>query len=230
VVISNAEMLIRMGVAASLGGAIGYERQRSGRPAGLRTHLIVSLASATFMLVSTQFIYFQKYGKDDLVEVDTSRIAASVVSGVGFLGAGVVLRNGLGVQGITTAASLWLSAALGLASGGGMYEVAVASTAVALFALVVLRRLTKGKEIHQFPRRLVVMLKDDGTARQSLLGRLASSGVTVADEDYDLNVRRGRSRLVLDVRLLATSELDKLVALLSAMQEVRRVKVQRPSG
>lgn len=97
VVISNTEMLIRLGVASGLGGAIGYERQRSGRPAGLRTHLIVSLASATFMLVSTQFIYFQKYGKDDLVEVDTSRIAASVVSGVGFLGAGVLMRNGLGV-------------------------------------------------------------------------------------------------------------------------------------
>jgi putative Mg2+ transporter-C (MgtC) family protein len=222
-------MLVRLGVAAGLGGAIGYERQRSGRPAGLRTHLIVSLASATFMLVSTQFIYFQKYGKEDLVEVDTSRIAASVVTGVGFLGAGVVLRNRLGVQGITTAASLWLSAALGLASGGGMYEVAVASTAVALFALVVLRRLIKGREIHQFPRRVVVMLKDDGTARQSLLARLVAFGVTVADEDYDLDVRRGRSRLVLDVRLLAVTELDRLVLLLSGMQEVRRVKVQRPS-
>ena len=229
-VISNAEMLVRLGIAASLGAAIGYERQRSGRPAGLRTHLIVSLASATFMLVSTQFIYFQKYGKGDLVEVDTSRIAASVVSGVGFLGAGVVLRNGLGGQGITTAASLWLSAALGLASGGGMYEVAVASTAVALFALVVLRRLIKGKEIHQFPRRVVVLLKDDGKARQALLERLATSGVTVADEDYDLNVRQGRSRLVLDVRLLAAKEVDRLVTILSEMQEVRRVKVQRPSG
>ncbi len=228
-VICHAEMFLRMGVAAGLGGAIGYERQRSGRPAGLRTHLIVSLASATFMLVSTQFIYFQKYGKDDLVEVDTSRIAASVVSGVGFLGAGVVVRNGLGVQGITTAASLWLSAALGLASGGGMYEVAVASTAVALFALVVLRRFTKGREVHQFQRRVVVTLKDDGTARQTFIERLASSGVTIVDEDYDLNVRRGRSRMILDVRLLAALELDRLLALLSNIQEVRRVKVERPS-
>jgi putative Mg2+ transporter-C (MgtC) family protein len=181
------------------------------------------------MLVSTQFIYFQKYGKDDLVEVDTSRIAASVVSGVGFLGAGVVVRNGLGVQGITTAASLWLSAALGLASGGGMYEVAVASTAVALFALVVLRRFTKGREVHQFQRRVVVTLKDDGTARQTFIERLASSGVTIVDEDYDLNVRRGRSRMILDVRLLAALELDRLLALLSNIQEVRRVKVERPS-
>jgi len=68
----------------------------------------VSLASATFMIVSTQFVYFQHYGKDDLIAVDTSRIAASVVSGVGFLGAGAILRVGISVQGLTTAASLWL--------------------------------------------------------------------------------------------------------------------------
>jgi len=229
VVISHLDMFLRMGVAAGLGGAIGYERQRSGRPAGLRTHLIVSLASATFMLVSTQFVYFQTYSKDDLVVVDTSRIAASVVSGVGFLGAGVLLRNGLGVQGITTAASLWLSAALGLAAGGGMYEVAGASAGTTLFALVVLRRL-KGPEFYRFPRRVVVVLKDDGRARQVVIERLAAAGVKVADEDYDLNVRRGRSRLVLDVRLLAATELDRMVTLLAGMPEVRRVKVQRPSG
>ena len=75
------EMLLRMGTGMVLGAAIGYERERTGHPAGLRTHLLVSLASATFMLVSTQFVYFQSYGKDDLIAVDTSRIAASVVSG-----------------------------------------------------------------------------------------------------------------------------------------------------
>ncbi|WP_088254411.1 MgtC/SapB family protein [Fimbriiglobus ruber] len=143
-VISHLDMFLRMGAAAGLGAAIGFERQWIGRPAGTRTHLIVALASATFMLVSTQFVFFQTYGKDDLVIVDTSRIAASVVSGVGFLGAGVLFRTGIGIQGITTAASLWLAAAIGLAAGGGMYELAVAATGTALFALIVLRRL-KGR-------------------------------------------------------------------------------------
>ena len=228
-VISHVDMFLRMATAASLGGIIGYERQWSGRPAGLRTHLIVALASATFMLVSTQFIYFQTYTKDDLVAVDTSRIAASVVSGVGFLGAGVLLRNGLGVQGITTAASLWLAAALGLAAGGGMYEVAAAAAAVALFALVVLRRL-KGRDRRSVPRRVAVVLKDDGKARQAVAEHLGAAGVTVIDEEYDLNVRRGRSRLVLDVRLLAADEVERLVRLLAEMPEVRRIKVQRPAS
>src|SRR5439155_7934576 len=104
----SLELLLRMGAGMVFGGLIGYERERTGHPAGLRTHLIVSLASATFMVVSTQFVYFQSYGKDDLIAVDTSRIAASVVSGVGFLGAGAILRTGISIQGLTTAASLWL--------------------------------------------------------------------------------------------------------------------------
>ena len=107
--------------APLLGGAIGYERDLHGRPAGLRTHAIVALASATFMVVSTRFVYFQHYGKDDLVAIDPSRIAASVVSGIGFLGAGAILREGITIRGLTTAAGLWLVAAIGMAAGGGMY-------------------------------------------------------------------------------------------------------------
>src|ERR1700691_2143054 len=127
-VIPTVEMLLRMGTGMILGAAIGYERERTGHPAGLRTHLLVALASATFMLVSTQFTYFQSYSKDDLIAVDTSRIAASVVTGIGFLGAGAILRTGISIQGLTTAASLWLVAAVGLAAGGGMYIVAAAAT------------------------------------------------------------------------------------------------------
>src|SRR2546428_13898337 len=119
--ITPFEMLLRMGISVVLGAAVGYERERTEHPAGLRTHLLVSLAAATFMLVSTQFVYFQHYTKEDLVAVDTSRIAASVVTGVGFLGAGAILRTGLSIQGLTTAASLWLVAAVGLAAGGGRF-------------------------------------------------------------------------------------------------------------
>src|ERR1041385_4742952 len=134
-------MLLRVGASVFLGAAIGYERERIGRAAGLRTHLLVSLASATFMLVSTQFVYYQHYTKDDFVAVDTSRIAASVVTGVGFLGAGAILRLGLSIQGLTTAASLWMVAAVGLAAGGGMYLVALTATLAALFCLTLLRRV-----------------------------------------------------------------------------------------
>ena len=101
---NGVELLTRLVVGTVLGAIIGYERRLHGRPAGLRTHLLVGLASTTFMLVSTQFVYFQHYGKNDLVTIDTSRIAASVVTGVGFLGGGAILRIGANVQGLTTAA------------------------------------------------------------------------------------------------------------------------------
>src|SRR5262249_49353971 len=88
----TADLLVRLGVGTALGGVIGYERDVHGRPAGFRTHLIVALASTLFTLVSTHFVYFQSYGRDDLVGVDPSRIAASVVTGIGFLGGGAILR------------------------------------------------------------------------------------------------------------------------------------------
>src|SRR5262249_41869401 len=92
------------------------------------------------MIVSTHFVYFQHYTRDDLVAVDTSRIAASVVTGIGFLDGGAILRTGLTIQGLTTAAGLWLVAAIGLSAGAGMYVVSVAATLIGVVALTLLRR------------------------------------------------------------------------------------------
>jgi putative Mg2+ transporter-C (MgtC) family protein len=226
-VITPVEMLLRMGTGVALGAAIGYERERTGRPAGLRTHLLVSLASATFMLVSTHFVYFQSYGKEDLVAVDTSRIAASVVTGVGFLGAGAILRTGIGVQGLTTAASLWLVAALGLAAGGGMYVVALAATLVALFGLTLLRRV-EGKRWRLFQRRVVVLAQGDGVSRQGVIEELRRVGAAVTDLDYDRDLRSNEARFKLTVRLPGEQALDQMLTRLEALPGVRRVKVQRP--
>src|SRR5262245_4955141 len=136
----NVELIVRIIVGTALGAIIGYERDIHGRPAGLRTHAIVALASSTFLVVSTHLAYFQGYHQGDFTEVDGSRIAASVVSGIGFLAGGAILRTGLTIQGLTTAAGLWLVAAIGLAAGGGMYAESVAATVVGITALTVLRR------------------------------------------------------------------------------------------
>src|SRR5580693_4745533 len=157
--VSHAELVGRIVVGTCLGGVIGYERDRHGRPVGLRTHLIVAMAAATFMVVSAQFVYFQRYGKDDMVNVDGSRIAASVVSGIGFLAGGSILRAGLTVQGITTAAGLWLVTAIGLCSGGGMYVEAVSVTAIGLVALTALRRF---EDKDDRVRRRILLVLDDG--------------------------------------------------------------------
>src|ERR1700685_3941219 len=193
-VIPTIEMLLRMGTGLGLGAAIGYERERTGHPAGLRTHLLVSLASATFMLVSSQFVYFQSYSKDDLIAVDTSRIAASVVSGVGFLGAGAILRNGISIQGLTTAASLWMVSAVGLAAGAGMYIVAVAAALASLFGLTILRQI-EGMRWHLCQRQVEITAQNASLSRTVVFEELRKMGITVTDIEYDHNIGENESRL-----------------------------------
>jgi len=132
-------VLLRLVVAGLLGGAIGMERELRERQAGLRTHLVVCVGSALFTIVSAYgFREFLVHG-GSLVRTDPTRIAAQIVSGIGFLGAGAIIRQGLSVRGLTTAASLWLVAAIGMASGAGYYSAARITTGLALLTLGPLR-------------------------------------------------------------------------------------------
>jgi putative Mg2+ transporter-C (MgtC) family protein len=132
-------VLLRLTVAAVLGGAVGAERELRERQAGLRTHLVVSVGSALFTLVSA-------YGFRDFIEagnvyarIDPTRIAAQIVTGIGFLGAGAIIRQGVSVRGLTTAATLWLVAGIGMAAGAGYYDGAIIATLGALLTLGPLR-------------------------------------------------------------------------------------------
>lgn len=228
-VIAPIEMLARMGAAVALGGVIGFERERARRQAGLRTHLIVALASSTFMLVSTQFVYFQRYAKDDLVAVDTSRIAASVVSGIGFLGAGAILRTGFGIQGLTTAASLWLVASIGLASGGGMYLTAAAATLGSLFALMAMRKL-ENKELGTVRRKLTFFLEDATISRQSIFERLTGHGVAIGGFDLDRDPQSRTTEVSVDARFPNDASLERIIGELEGFPGIKRFKVTEPAG
>lgn len=133
--IGELEIALRILLALLLGGSLGLERELQGRPAGLRTHALVSAGAALVMLVSM-------YGFPEGVG-DPGRIAAQVVSGIGFLGAGAILRDGGDITGITTAATLWIVAMIGLAAGNGYYFAAVLTTILSLFVLIFLTKLEK---------------------------------------------------------------------------------------
>ena len=146
----NLEFVLRIFVAALLGGAIGLEREYRAKEAGLRTHFLVALGSAVFMIVSA-------YGFDGVMNTpehrwDVSRVAAQVVSGIGFIGAGTIIfhKSENVVRGLTTAAGLWVTAAIGLACGGGMYVLSIAATVLVLVGLeafnFVLRKIDKHKK------------------------------------------------------------------------------------
>jgi len=139
--LSHLELIARLGLAALLGGAIGFERERLSWAAGLRTHMLVCVGACLFMIVSAHgFMDVLAY---EHVGLDPSRVAAQVVSGIGFLGAGSILLRGEIVRGLTTAASLWSVAAVGLAVGGGLYVAAVAATVIILFILAGIKPLER---------------------------------------------------------------------------------------
>jgi putative Mg2+ transporter-C (MgtC) family protein len=134
--LSNLELVGRLAGAALLGSAIGFERERAARAAGLRTHMLVCVGSCLVMIVSA---YGFNTVLNDHVVLDPSRVAAQVVSGIGFLGAGAIILRKDSVRGLTTAASIWATAAIGLASGSGLYVEAAASTVIILVILAGLK-------------------------------------------------------------------------------------------
>lgn len=217
-------LLLRIGIGSLLGGVIGYERDRHGRPAGLRTHMIVALASATFMVISTHFVYLQHYGKNDLVEVDASRIAASIVTGMGFLAGGAIMRTGLSVQGLTTAAALWLVGAIGMAAGAGMYAIAVFVTIIGVLALTVLR-VFEDKDDRMSRRRILLVLGVDGSVSE-ISNKLGEIGATVSAVEYDRHVADKTLAVTLDVRFPHTVRIDRLLEEIEAQRDVRRVKLE----
>lgn len=138
-VISNQDVLIRLLMAAALGSIIGFERERLLWAAGIRTHMVVCVGACLIMIVSA-FGFGDSLTSKNVV-LDPSRVAAQVVSGIGFLGAGAILARGEIVRGLTTAASIWTVAAIGLAVGGGLYFAAGASTAVIIVILAGIKPL-----------------------------------------------------------------------------------------
>lgn len=131
--VTEQEAVIRLAVAVILGGAVGLERERAEKPAGLRTYILVCEGAALFMVCSLLLGDLVTSTTGDLY--DPSRIASTIVQGIGFLAAGVIFASGREVRGLTTAAGIWVTAAIGLAAGAGFYLVATAATGIALVTL-----------------------------------------------------------------------------------------------
>jgi putative Mg2+ transporter-C (MgtC) family protein len=183
------DALLRLVVAAGLGAAIGIEREVREREAGIRTHLLVSLGSCLFTIVSAYGFHEFLVSGTNIVRADPTRIAAQIVTGIGFLGAGAIIREGISVRGLTTAASLWVVAAIGMAAGAGYYWPAVAATLLTLFALWPLRALAWVALERSRPpeKRLIVELKE-GSSVKGLLDRVPDVRQVDIEEERDRRV------------------------------------------
>lgn len=172
------EMLARLGLAACLGSVIGVERERLQWTAGLRTHMLVCVGATLFMLVSA-FGFADVLGPSNVV-LDPSRVAAQVVSGIGFLGAGAILLRRDKIRGLTTAASLWTVAAVGLAVGGGLYVAAVGATLIILAILAWIKPLERRLWSNSRGSAEVVIVVEREHASIALIqAELASAGMAI---------------------------------------------------
>lgn len=193
----QADLAIRMLIASVLGAGIGLEREIHEHPAGMRTHLLVSLGSAVFTILSI-------YGFEGIdapgvaASVDPSRIAAQIVSGIGFLGAGAILKYGTSIRGLTTAASLWTTAAIGMAAGAGEWLIAAVGTFIVVFSLWPLNALIS--RLHK-PGQTVVRLRLE-VSRLEALGDVSRLLVDRRVELAGINSQRmGKSRYEVELTL-----------------------------
>ena len=172
--ISISHIILRICIATVLGGIVGMERERSERAAGLRTHAVVGLGAAVFMLASA-FGFKDILGAPSVV-LDPSRIAAQIVTGIGFLGAGTIIFQREMVRGLTTAASIWVVAAIGVAVGGGMYVLAGSTTALTLAVLAGLKKVETRWFKARHPRSLRLLIDPSTTSLWELQSAVEKQG------------------------------------------------------
>jgi putative Mg2+ transporter-C (MgtC) family protein len=217
------ESLLRLALAAVLGGLIGVERELREREAGLRTHLLVALGLALFTIVGAYGFHDFLESGESVVRADPTRIAAQIVTGIGFLGAGAIIRQGFSVRGLTTAATLWVVAAVGLAAGAGYYSAAVITTALVLIALYPLRIMAYQilRRFRVEDGRLLVELPA-GTPPGGVIDEIERAGARI--NSVDVSQEGDRRRLELDVVLPRDTPAPRLVARIADVENVAEVR------
>lgn len=218
-------LVLRLLLASVLGAVIGLEREIHGRPAGFRTHLLVSLGSCLFVIASIEIHrIFGNFSSGYPIAADPGRVAAQVVSGIGFLGAGAIIRENASIRGLTTAACLWVAAALGLACGIGLFYLAICVTLVALASLLLLKQVES-----RLPKDCYLLLKvwgNQGEPFQAEIERiLAALGIVPVGRRYDLDLERGVMFVVFEVKAQGPERGADLLERVGSVGGVRRVRL-----
>lgn len=215
----HGELLLRLAVAAALGSLVGAERERLTWAAGLRTHMLVCVGACLFMIVSA-FGFSDSLSTPNVI-LDPSRVAAQVVSGIGFLGAGSILLRGEMVRGLTTAASIWAVAAIGLAVGGGLYVEAGAATVVILLILAGIKPLEDRFQKRHIAHEFLLQTGPDGVALPALEDALGWRARRITR--YVARPADDGETVVLTLSRLAPREIAEVERILRAVPGVRGI-------
>ncbi len=210
------DLSVRLIVGAGLGLAVGFEREIHGHPAGLRTHMLVAVGSALFTVLSAYGFGGVMAGAGTPAPIDPTRIAAQIVSGIGFLGAGAILKDGIVIRGLTTAASLWATAAVGMAAGAGEYIISIVGTAVILVSLWPINALAERLHGSAIPAvqlrlaldRLEVLGEVTGVLVKNRLeiGQISTQRLSKNSYRADISIR-GRTASVISAAIAAVDDI-----------------------
>jgi putative Mg2+ transporter-C (MgtC) family protein len=225
---AEADAVIRLLLAILLGGAIGLERESRGRPAGLRTHILVCLGATIIMIASTRMAELsQALSPTSRIQVDPGRIAAGIVTGIGFLGAGAIIRIGDLVRGLTTAGCIWFVAALGITVGQGLYALAIVSTMLALIVLLALTQVERRIQPVVYRAIVVVTAFAQGDSlERSCQALLAERQIRVQDILHRLSVAEDRAEITFKISVrhhLQGGEVLRSISALPGVTEARWV-------
>lgn len=219
-------ILVRLLLAAVLGGLIGLEREIHGRPAGFRTHLLVSLGSCMFTAVSVYFYYFVGgSGGSNATAADPGRIAAQVVTGIGFLGAGAIIREKASVRGLTTAACLWVAAAIGVACGAGMYGISVVVTIIAIGSLLLLRKVEDTLRRDTYSAVKIWSVDREGQMAR-VEGLLAGFGMRMLNACVEHDLENQEVYFEFELKLTSREAGYRVVDSLMALEGMKKIRLE----
>jgi putative Mg2+ transporter-C (MgtC) family protein len=204
------DILTHLLVATIAGGLIGLERSYHGRPAGFRTHTLVCIASSLLMLVTTYQAKWFTGALADTVRIDPTRMAQGVMTGIGFLGAGVIMREGLTVRGLTTAASIWVTAAIGILAGAGIYRAVLIGSIITIGILTVFRKVENMMPSQIFANNTIVFGRDNYASETEIRELLSTNGFSVANISYRLMEKGEQLEYRMTVRTMDSRNIEKL--------------------
>jgi len=222
IILTEFDMIIRLCLGFAAGAIIGFERSSKRQVAGLRTHILIATGATLLMLLS---IYLPQH-YNPLRNSDPGRIAAQVVSGIGFLGAGAIIRLGNNIRGLTTAASLWFVAAVGLAIGSGMFLVAGVAEILGLVTLLILDKIEK----RIFPtaryKLLEISYKDNTTSTKEALDIVKGAGIEIQTVDVNQGTKDKGTKLRLLARIPSSTDIASIARLIKSSTKVSKVEIK----
>jgi putative Mg2+ transporter-C (MgtC) family protein len=222
------EILVRVLSALGAGALIGYERSYHGRPAGFRTHALVCTASSVLMLVTVYESHWMSLAAGR-VQIDPTRMAQGIMTGIGFLGAGVIIKEGLSVRGLTTAASIWITAAIGILAGIGFYFPLVVSVLLTLGVLSFFRWIEARMPSQAYYHFGIRFMKERGMSERELRDLVESHGFSIANFSYRQEGEGRIRRHGMVIRSADRSSAGRLAVTLEGMQSVLEFRIS-PTG